>query len=136
MKNIEKYNETKCAMDAYNQSKSKDIPFEVWLELEYKEPRMQTLLEAAETVTTIWKSKPHEGSLTNFLNAIVNLEEVIEREKKKPVRNFDMYNTADEAYEGSEKFFYKSKCLECRYKDSYPICRFAWLYDKAEKEAK
>ena len=136
MKNIEKYNETKCALDAYNQSKSKNIPFEVWLELEYTEPRMQTLLEAAETVTTIWKSKPPEGSLTNFLNAIVNLEEVIEREKKKPVRNFDMYNTADEAYEGSEKFCYKSKCLECRYKDSYPTCRFAWLYDKAEKEDK
>ena len=134
MKNIEKYNETKCALDAYNQSKSKNIPFDEWLELEYKEPSMQTLLEAAETVTTIWKSKPHEGSLTNFLNAIVNLEEVIEREKKKPVRNFDMYNTADEAYEGSEKFCYKSKCLECRYKDSYPTCRFAWLYDKAEKE--
>ena len=55
MKNIEKYNETKCAMDAYNQSKSKDIPFEVWLELEYKEPRMQTLSEAAEKVTTAWK---------------------------------------------------------------------------------
>ena len=134
MKNIEKYNETKCALDAYNQSKSKNMPFDEWLELEYKEPSMQTLLEAAETVTTIWKSKPHEGSLTNFLNAIVNLEEVIEREKKKPVRNFDMYNTADEAYEGSEKFCYKSKCLECRYKDSYPTCRFAWLYDKAEKE--
>ena len=98
---------------------------------------MQTLLEAAETVTTIWKSKPHEGSLTNFLNAIVNLEDAIEREKKKkPVRKFDMYNTADEAYEGSEKFCYKSKCLECRYKDSYPICRFAWLYDEVEKEAK
>ena len=135
MKNIEKYNETKCALDAYNQSKSKNMPFEVWLELEYKEPSMQTLLEAAETVTTIWKSKPHEGSLTNFLNAIVNLEEAIEREKKKPVRNFDMYNTADEAYEGFDKFCLKSKtCLECRYKDSYPECRFAWLYDKAEKE--
>ena len=104
MKNIEKYNETKCALDAYNQSKSKNIPFDAWLELEYKEPSMQTLLEAAETVTTIWKSKPHEGSLTNFLNAIANLAEAIEREKKKPVRNFDMYKTADEAYEGSEKF--------------------------------
>ena len=134
MKNIEKYNETKCAMDAYNQSKSKDIPFEVWLELEYKEPRMQTLLEAAEKVTTVWKSKMPEGSLTNLWNAIVNLSEAIEREKKKPVRNLDKYNTADEAYEGFEKFCHKSKCLECRYKYSYPACRFAWLYDKAEKE--
>ena len=109
MKNIEKYNETKCALDAYNALGFKKVSFDEWLELEYKEPSMQTLLEAAETVTTIWKSKPHEGSLTNFLNAIVNLEEVIEREKKKPVRNFDKYNTADEAYEGSEKFCYKSK---------------------------
>ena len=136
MKNIEKFPRTNDALEAYNQSKSKNIPFDEWLELEYKEPSMQTLLEAAETVTTIWKSKPHECGLTNFLNAIANLSEAIEREKKKPIRNFDMYNTADEAYEGSEKFCYKSKCLECRYKDSYPICRFAWLYDKAEKEAK
>ena len=134
MKNIEKYNETKCAMDAYNQSKSKDIPFEVWLELEYKEPRMQTLLEAAENVTTIWKSKPHESGLTNFLNAIANLSEAIEREKKKPVRNFNKYKTAKEAYEGSEKFCRKSTCLECRYRDISTTCRFAWLYDEAKNE--
>lgn len=134
MKNIEKYQNTKDALEAYNQSKSKDIPFEVWLELEYTEPRMQTLLEAAKTVTTVWKSKPHEGSLTNFLNVIANLEDAIEREKKKPVRNCDKYKTANEAYEGSEEFCHKSKCLECRYKDVYPRCRFAWLYDEVEKE--
>ena len=142
MKNIEKYNETKCALDAYNQSKSKNIPFDEWLELEYKEPRMQTLLEAAEKVTTVWKSKMPEGSLTNLWNAIVNLSEAIEREKKKPVknfekkkpvRNFDKYKTADDAYEAYEKFCYKSKCLECRYRYRYPICRFAWLYDEVEK---
>ena len=82
------------------------------------------------------KSKPPKGSLTNLWDAIVNLSEAIEREKKKPVRNFEKYNTSDEAYEGFEKFCHKSKCLECRYKDSYPACRFAWLYDKAEKEDK
>lgn len=134
MKNIEKFPRTNDALEAYNQSKSKNIPFEAWLELEYTEPIMQTLLEAAETVTTIWKSKPPEGSLTNLWNAIVNLSEAIEREKKKPVRNFDMYKNADEAYEGSDKFCRKSTCLECRYKDSYPTCRFAWLYDEVEKE--
>ena len=53
MKNIEKFPRTNDALEAYNQSKSKDIPFEVWLELEYKEPHMQTLFEAAETVTTV-----------------------------------------------------------------------------------
>ena len=85
-------------------------------------------------VLCIWKSKPPEGSLTNLWNAIVNLADAIEREKKKPVRNFDKYKTADDAYEGSEKFCYKSKCLECRYKDIYPECRFAWLYDEAKNE--
>ena len=85
-------------------------------------------------VLCIWKSKPPEGSLTNFLNAIVNLSEAIEREKKKPVRNFEKYKNADEAYEGFDKFCHKSKtCLECRYKDIYPECRFAWLYDEVEK---
>lgn len=136
MKNIEKFPRTNDALEAYNQSKSKNIPFEVWLELEYKEPRMQTLLEAAETVTTVWKSKMPEGSLTNLWDAIINLADAIEREKKKPIRNFNKYKTANEAYEGSEKFCRKSTCLECRYKDIYPTCRFAWLYDEVEKEDK
>ena len=135
MKNIEKFPNTNDALKAYNQTKSKNMPFDKWLESEYEEPRMQTLLEAAELVVTIGKSKKiPEGSLTNLWNAIVNLSEVIEREKKKPVRNLDMYKTAYEAYEGFEKFCYKSKCLECRYKDSYPTCRFKWLYDEVEKE--
>ena len=134
MKNIEKFPRTNDALEAYNQSKSKNIPFESWLELEYTEPRMQTLLEAAEKVTTVWKSKMPEGSLTNLWDAIINLAEAIEREKKKPVRNFNKYKTANEAYEGSEKFCRKSTCLECRYKDIYPTCRFAWLYDEAKNE--
>lgn len=95
MKNIEKFPRTNDALEAYNKSKSKNMPFEVWLELEYTEPSMQTLLEAAETVTSIWKSKPHECGLTNFLSAIANLSEAIEREKKKPIRNFDKYTLAE-----------------------------------------
>ena len=43
MKNIEKYTNTKDAMEAYNNS-VKNVPFDEWLELEYKE---RTLLEAA-----------------------------------------------------------------------------------------
>ena len=136
MKNIEKYHETKSALEAYNQSKSKNMPFEVWLELEYKEPRMQTLLEAAETVVTIWKSNFLEGSLTNIWNAIANLSEVIKLEKAKPVRNFNKYKTAKDANEGFIKFCEINECDKCRYGSSRGSgCLIDWLYDEAKNEA-
>ena len=137
MKNIEKYHETKCALDAYNQSKSKNMPFEVWLELEYKEPRMQTLLEAAETVVTIWKSKLPEGSLTNLWSGIVNLSEVIEREKAKPVLNCDKYRTAKDAFDGFNKMCEEKKCSTCPFsaeRNECLNCSFNWLFAEAEKE--
>lgn len=42
MKNIDKYNESKAALNAYNSIISKKVPFDVWLECEYEEPREQT----------------------------------------------------------------------------------------------
>lgn len=42
MKNIEKYPNTKDALDAYNALDSKKVSFDAWLVCEYKEPRAQT----------------------------------------------------------------------------------------------
>ena len=46
MKNIEKYPNTKDALEAYNSLESKNVPFDKWLECEFKSPREPTLLEA------------------------------------------------------------------------------------------
>ena len=136
MKNIEKYTNTKDALEAYKNS-VKNVPFDEWLELEYKEPRMQTLLEAAETVVTIWKSKLPKGSLTNLWSGIVNLSEVIEREKKKPVLNCDKYRTAKDAFAGFNKMCSDKNCDRCPFsaeRNECFICKLNWLYAEAEKE--
>ena len=53
MKNIEKYHETKGALEAYNKLDFKKVPFDIWLECEYEEPHVQTLLEAAEAIVKV-----------------------------------------------------------------------------------
>lgn len=47
MKNIEKYPNTKGALDAYNALDSKTVSFDAWLVCEYKEPHAPTLEETA-----------------------------------------------------------------------------------------
>ena len=42
MKNIEKYPNTKDALDAYNKLNSREL-FETWLELEFEETREQSV---------------------------------------------------------------------------------------------
>ena len=46
MKNIEKYTNTKDALEEYNNS-VKNVPFDEWLELEYKEPHEYTAAKSA-----------------------------------------------------------------------------------------
>lgn len=135
MKNIEKYPNTKDALEAYNDIDFNSIPFDVWLECEYEKPSKKTLLEAAEAVIDRWYCTYMHVTLDDIGEKIVDLKNAIDRERRKPVRNCDKYKTAKDAYEGSNEFCYKSKCVECRYRDSYPICRFAWLYAEAEKES-
>ena len=89
MKNIEKYTNTKDALEAYNQPKSKIVPFEEWLECEFEEPRVPTLLEAAKEVVKTWYAKLPGGSIARVGQSIVRLSTAIEREKRKPVRNCD-----------------------------------------------
>ena len=64
MKNIEKYPNTKDALEAYNSLAFKTVSFDTWLECEFEEPRVSTLLEAAEAVMRTWYAKLPEGSLS------------------------------------------------------------------------
>ena len=82
MKNIEKYHETNAALEAYNNLVSKNVPFDEWLELEYKEPHERTLLEAAKLVANEFYicGIPTENSLRI-------LGQAVDREFKNPVLN-------------------------------------------------
>lgn len=134
MKNIEKYTNTKAALDAYDSLDFKRVPFDVWLECEYEDPNPPTLLEAAEAVKNTWYSNGPDGSLSRLETTISHLANAIEREKAKPVRNCDRFATAEEALAGFRKFCGKVACNECRFRDCVPTCPLTWLYEEAEKE--
>ena len=87
MKNIEKYTNTKDALEAYNAIGLDNVPFDEWLKREYEEPCVQTLLEAAKEVVKAWYAKMPEGSIARVGQSIVRLSSAIERETRKPVLN-------------------------------------------------
>ena len=136
MKNIEKYPNTKDALAAYNALDLKKVPFDVWLECEFEEPRVTTLLEAAQEVVKTWYAKIPEGSIARVGQSIVRLSSAIDREKHKPVRNCDKYKTAEEAYTAFMKMCCDRPCLGCEFDSSKSSCgcRFSWLYDEAVNE--
>lgn len=136
MNNIEKYTNTKAALDAYNSLDFKRVPFDVWLECEYEEPRAPTLLEAAEAVKNTWYSHGPDGSLSRLETTISHLANAIEREKAKPVRNCDKYKTAEEANSAFLIMCNGKDCMSCQFRRgrSMSSCRFVWLYTEAEKE--
>lgn len=115
MKNIEKYQNTKDALEAYNAIGLDNVPFNAWLEHEYEEPRKPTMLEAAESVANSWfdddKTKVFGMKICDLVNAIV-------REKCKPVRNCDKYKTAEEAYTAFMKMCCDRPCLGCEFDSS------------------
>ena len=132
MKNIEKYNEAKAALNAYNSIILKKVPFDVWLECEYEEPPKLTLLEAAEAIVKIVSSTP--TSVTR--NLFRELRLAVEREKENPVRNCDKYRTAKEAFIAFEKMCQSKSCDVCPFnteRDESCSCRLNWLYAEADK---
>ena len=134
MKNIEKYTNTKDALYEYNSLGLKMVPFEEWLEREYEEPSMKTLIEAAEILTDAWFNG---CTIAVVKKKILVLADAIEREKKKPVRNCDKYRTKDEALMAFKKMCCGTGCRRCRFRDcgTEDACRLAWLYDESEKDA-
>lgn len=136
MKNIEKYQRTNDALDAWRQSVKGGLflSFDEWAHREYEAPRAPTLLEAAEAVTDEWYDMQQNINCNDIGEMIVDLEKAIAREKRKPVRNCDRFATVDEALVGFRKFCGKVACSECRFRDCVPTCPLAWLYEDAEKE--
>ena len=136
MKNIEKYTNTRDALEAYNSPCLKNVPFDIWLQYEYEDHRVPTLLEAAKEVVKAWYAKLPEGSIVRVGQSIVRLSSAIEREKRKPVRNCDKYRTAEEASQALKEFCGKNECRICRCGDRKKNagCVFEWLYEKADRE--
>ena len=131
MKNIEKYQETKAALEAYNSLGLKMFPFEEWIECEYEEPSKQTLLESAETLTDAWFNG---GTIDGVKKKILILADAIEREKKKPVRNCDV-GSAEDQLERHEEWCERHRCTStlCR------LCFARWSqmqYESEKDEAK
>ena len=133
MKNIEKYHESKDALNAYNSIISKKVPFDVWLECEYEEPPKPTLLEAAKAIVKIVPSTPTSVKRNLFRE----LRLAVEREKENPVRNCDKYRTAKEAFIAFEKMCQSKYCNVCPFsaeRNECLNCGFNWLFAEAEKE--
>lgn len=143
MKNIEKYMNTKAALKAYNKLDFKKVPFDEWLELEYEEPREQTLLEAAEAIIEEWYYTQDNVTLNDLGEKMVDLKKAIdrekkniEREKKNPVRNCNKYRTANDAFAGFNKMCEEKKCSTCHFsaeRNECMNCSFNWLFAEAEK---
>ena len=134
MKNIEKYHETKSALEAYNKLDFKKVPFNEWLELEYEDPREQTLLEAAEAVIDEWYYTQQNVTLNDLGEKIVDLKKAIASEKCKPVLNCDKYRTAKDALVGFNKMCKEKTCDRCQFgakRNECNICRLNWLYAEA-----
>lgn len=136
MKNIEKYTNTKDALDAYNILDFKKVPFDIWLECEYEDPHLPTLLEAAEALVREWyRCDIDRCSFERFID---RLSHAVECEKRRPIRNFDKYKTAEDAFYGFKEMCFPNgvnECKDCRFNNvkEFGICAFAYLYAEAEK---
>ena len=118
MKNIEKYTNTKDAIEAYNRLSDKRVTFYTWLECEFEETRVPTLLEAAAEMVYAWKSEVTPGYTARFSKAIGRLSDAIAREKSKPVRNCDAFSKDEVLKILEDRSFSKEDTIE-------------WLYGKA-----
>lgn len=134
MKNIEKYTNTKDALEAYNDIDFKTIPFGVWLDCEYKDQSFPTLLEAAECALKAFEERDEYRNLEWVKDRMRQLRVAIKREKHKPVRNCDKYGTYKEAYAAFSEMCSKFSCSDCRFVWRKRPCFSEWLYDEADKE--
>ena len=133
MKNIEKYPNTKDALDAYNNLKTKGVTFDEWLKCEYEEPRRPSLLEAAEELKNILSQK--DITLPDVAVSFSRLTAAIEREKQKSPCNFDKYKKQEDAMRAFKLMCENMECNRCPYNQGGAFnCKFAWLYAKAGKE--
>lgn len=105
MKNIDKYPNTKDALEAYQaRDKGMFTTFSEWCEDEYKDSKPLTLLEALRTAKTILLPVP----LNNFqLAGYRKIIQAIDAEDARPKRNYERFATMEEAYS-----YFNRKCNE------------------------
>ena len=115
MKNIEKYQNTKDALEAYNSLAFKTVSFDTWLECEFEEHLVSTLIEAAAEMVYAWKSEFEPGYTARVSKAIGRLSDAIAREKCKPVRILERFATDMDAHEAFIKFCDNQMCENCRF---------------------
>ena len=133
MKNIEKYTNTKDALAAYNALVLKNVPFNEWLECEYEEPCKLTLLDAVNELKGLWDKSTlgcHSITFETWNTVINRLSDAAERERCKPVLNYDKYKTAEEALFAYRQISKDNHCSKC----TYAGCCFNWIYSEAGKE--
>lgn len=140
MKNIEKYPNTRDAMEAfrewYKDHKHSVLTMSEWLEKDYDHHPQTTLLESAESVIKEWRRSNVE--FCSFERFIDRLSHAVECEKRRPIRNFDKYKTAEDAFYGFKEMCFPNgvnECKDCRFNNikDFGICGFAYLYAEAEK---
>ena len=111
MKNIEKYTNTKDALEVYESNRKNTwYTFEQWLDCEYEDQSFPTLLEAAECALKAFEERDEYGNLEWVKDRMRQLCVAIKREKHKPVRNCDVGTTEEQ----SARFQ--------RFCDKYTIC--------------
>lgn len=135
MKNIEKYTNTKDALEAWRQSVEGGVymSFDEWAKREYEAPRVTTLLEAAklDAAKALTDSWLNGGTIAEANKKILALADTIKREKAKPVRNCDKYRTAKEAFIAFEKMCQSKYCNVCPFsaaRNECINCSFNWLF--------
>ena len=141
MKNSDKYTDTKSALKAWNKyhDGGGDLPFAEWAG---QKVDPLTLLEAAEALTEKWFADGHcwDGKLADIGKKICALFDASERERSKPVRNFDRYKTAKSANDEFSRICSEhASCEDCQLFDKTmekggANCRFIWLYENADKD--
>ena len=157
MKNIEKYSNTKDALEAYNSFANESIPFDEWLKSEYEEPSDPTLLEAAQAVVQevaqavvlsappvvydTWYSDLPKVNSMKIIVAIRHLAAAIAREKCKSIRNCDRFDTFEKArtawFEECCERFELPEIVRRYYvkKDGKPNFE-EWLFEKSKEDVK
>lgn len=122
MKNIEKYPNTKDALEAYElRDKGMFTTFHQWCDSEYEVPKPVGLLKAAEAVRDFVSIHP----LTNRERHLINkLTDAIDREENRPKTNYERFGTAEEAIQCFR--------MECRMYGDCDYCPMKNTYNKSD----